>query len=154
MFLLYSNCKGIGKRWLFKSTMQKTQARFVKMRAKTSAFVTFRGPSLYRGKNILNARAKWRVYATIWRTYAPNVKSNESQNSFYPKYRLKGFNLTFGPYFDINLERFPVQPCKFIMHATISCHLAQIVMNVYIYIYIIYLQNPVRTEWSWNMNAY
>ena len=40
------------------------------------------------------------------------------------------------------------------MHATISCYLAQIVMNVYIYIYIIYLQNPVRTEWSWNMNVY
>ena len=104
--------------------MQKTQARFVKMRAKTSAFVTSRGPSLYRGKNILNARAKWRVYATIWRTYAPNVKSNESQNSFYPKYRLKGFNLTFGPYFNINLERFRYNPvnllCMQQFHAIFS----------------------------------
>ena len=38
------------------------------------AFVTFRGLSLYRGKKLLNARAKWLVYATIRRIYTPNVK--------------------------------------------------------------------------------
>ena len=38
------------------------------------AFVTFRGLWLYRGKNLLNAPAKWLVYTTIRRIYTPNGK--------------------------------------------------------------------------------
>ena len=38
------------------------------------AFITFRGLLPRRGKNLLNARAKWRVYATAWRMYTPNVE--------------------------------------------------------------------------------
>ena len=42
--------------------------------SKNWAFVTFRGPSHYRGKNLLNAQAKRWVYATTWQRYTPNVK--------------------------------------------------------------------------------
>ena len=42
--------------------------------SKNWAFVTFRGPWLYRVKNFLNARVKWWVYATTWQIYAPNLE--------------------------------------------------------------------------------
>ena len=38
------------------------------------AFITFRGLSLHRGKNLLNVQAKWWVYETAWQMYSPNVE--------------------------------------------------------------------------------
>ena len=38
------------------------------------AFITFRGLSLHRGKNLLNVQAKWWVYGTACQMYSPNVE--------------------------------------------------------------------------------
>lgn len=46
------------------------------------AFITFRGPLLYRGKNVLNSQAKGHVYVTTWQMYMPkNVECRMRKKS-------------------------------------------------------------------------
>ena len=46
------------------------------------AFVTFRGPSPCRRKNLPNAQAKWRVYAT-WRMYTKYIECRMTKKHDY-----------------------------------------------------------------------